>query len=190
MLGRLMLSLRRAAIGATAVTLLSAGLAGAQLGDPSGPGQAVPAPPPQCAQTSACTYSERNSLGPNGGYRFQMLNVCGANCSTQYWVSDVASGKLLLTIDPVRGGGIVAVGRAGNDQDAHPPVRVVVPDYGPNDPACCPSGYRDTTYTWDAAAGMLAAGTPRVVPAQGGPGWEGLQDQLRADGFFDVFPRQ
>ncbi|HZS01739.1 MAG TPA: hypothetical protein VFE37_23680 [Chloroflexota bacterium] len=181
--------LRRATLAAVAGLLLSAELATAQLGDPSGPGQSVPAPPPQCPQTVACTYSEHNSLGPNGGYRFQMLNVCGANCSTQYWVSDAASGKMLLALDPVRGGGIVAVGRSTSETDTHPPVRVVVPDYGPNDPACCPSNYRDTTYTWDAGTSSLVAGTPRLVPTEGGPGWEGLREQLRADGFFDVFPQ-
>jgi hypothetical protein len=182
--------LRLAALAATGALLLSAGLAGAQLGDPGGPGQAVPAPPAQCPHTVACTYSEHNALGSSGGYRFQMLNVCGANCTTQYWVSDVGTGKLLLTIDPVRGGGILAVGRAANEQDAHPPVRVIVPDYGPSDPACCPSGFRDTTYTWDAAGISLVAGTPNVVPTQGGPGLEGLKEQLRTDGFFDVFPQQ
>jgi hypothetical protein len=189
MFSRLPRRLQRAAAGAAAAICLSAGLAGAQLGDPGGPGQAVPAPLAQCPHTVACSYAERNSLGPDGGYRFQMLNVCGANCSTQYWVSDTATGKLLLTLDPVRGGGIVAMGRAPND-DTHPPVRVVVPDYGPNDPACCPTNYRDTTYTWDAAGSSLVAGTPRLTPTQGGPGWEGLQEQLRAESFFDVFPRQ
>jgi len=181
--------LPRAAIAATSALLLSVGLAGAQLGDPGGPGQAVPAPPAQCPRTIACSYSERNTLGSNGGYRFQSLNVCGANCTTQYWVSDVATGKLLLTIDPVRGGGILATGRQANDEDVHPPVRVVVPDYGPNDPACCPSGFRDTTYTWDAASASLVAGPPNMVPTQGGPGLEGLQQQMRDEGFFDVFPR-
>jgi hypothetical protein len=189
MLSRLAPRLRRAAFGATGALLVSVGLAAAQLGDPGGPGQAVPAPPPQCSRTVACSYSEHNTLGPNGGYRFQMLNVCGANCTTQYWVSDMGTGKLLLTIDPVRGGGLLTMGRMANDQDIHPPVRVVVPNYGPNDPACCPSGFRDTTYTWDAVSDSLVAGAPNVVPAQGGPGLEGLQQQLRADDFSDVFPR-
>ncbi|HLH26194.1 MAG TPA: hypothetical protein VK066_27055 [Chloroflexota bacterium] len=190
MLSRLPRSLRHASFAAAAATLCSVGLAGAQLGDPGGPGQAVPQPPPQCPHTIACTYSEHNALGANGGYRFQMLNVCGANCSTQYWVSDVASGNSLLALDPVRGGGVIAVGRATNDQDVHPPVRVVLPDYGPNDPACCPTNYRDTTYTWDAASGSLVPGTPRLIPTQDGPGWDGLREQLRSEGFFDVFPQQ
>jgi hypothetical protein len=181
--------LRHVALAAAAIAL-SASVASAQLGDPTGPGQSVPQPPAQCPRTIACSYSEHNALGQNGGYRFQMLNVCGANCTTQYWVSDMVSGKSLLTIDPVRGGGIVAVGRATSDQDVHPSVRVVVPDYGPNDPACCPTNYRDTTYTWDAAGGALVADQPRLVPTQSVEGWQGLREQLRGDGFFDVFPTQ
>ena len=181
--------LRRAACAAAAWTLLTAGWAGAQLGDPSGPGQAVPAPPAQCPQTISCSYSERNALGPAGGYRFQMLNVCGANCTTQYWVSDMATSKPLLTVDPVRGGGIVAFERPSNDREVHSRVRVVVPDYGPNDPACCPTNYRDTTYTWNAATSSLVAGQPRLIPTQSVAGWDAMQEQLRGEGFFNAFPQ-
>ena len=121
----------------------------AQLGDPSGPGQAVPAPPAQCPDIISCSYSERNALGPDGGYRFQTLaNVCGANCTTQYWVSDMATSKPLLTVDP---------GAAASSPSSVPattarstPACGSRPHYGPNDPACCPTNYRDTTYTWNA----------------------------------------
>src|SRR5215210_104496 len=103
---------RAAILGAAAASLLSVGVAAAQLGNPDGPGQAVAAPSAQCPRTIACTYAEHNTLGPDESYRFQMLSVCGANCTTQYWVSNAADGKPLLSVDPVRGGGIVAMGRA------------------------------------------------------------------------------
>src|SRR4051794_25202441 len=86
----------------------SATSAGSALGDPAGPGQPVAMPDPQCASTVACRYAERNLL-PDG-YRLQSLQVCGANCTTQYWVSARTDGQQLLEIDPVRGGGVLAVG--------------------------------------------------------------------------------
>ncbi len=177
-------------VGALAAVLsaLTVGLAWAQLGNPQGPGQAVSQPPAMCDQTVSCTYSERNALGQNGGYRFQSLLVCGANCTTQYWVSDVATGKLLLGIEPVRGGGLIATGRQANDQDTHPPVRVVVPDYGPNDPACCPSGYKETTYTYDPSSNALTASASSTIPSQQFPGWQELRQQLEQQQFFPVFP--
>ncbi|HEY7067502.1 MAG TPA: hypothetical protein VII06_38960 [Chloroflexota bacterium] len=186
MSSRLPRRFRIAALAAAAATLLSAGLAAAQLGDPSGPGESVPQPPAQCARTISCQYAERNALGPNGGYRFQELILCGANCTTQYWVSNMPEDKLLLATDPVRSGGIVTVGRSTPD-DVHPPIRVVLPDYGPNDAACCPSNWRDTTYTWDPATSTLVAGTPNLVPTQGGPSIEDLRNEIRDAGFFDVF---
>ena len=179
---------RAAAVAAAIATVLSGGLAAAQLGDPGGPGQAVSQPAALCARTVSCTYSERNSLGPEGGYRFQSLLVCGANCATQYWVSDMATGKLLLGIDPVRGGGLVASGRQSSPQDTHPPVRVLVPDYQPSDAACCPSGYKETTYTYDAASNSLTASASNVVPSQQFPGWQELRQQWEQQGFFPVFP--
>jgi hypothetical protein len=176
---------RAATLGAAVAVLLSGGLAAAQLGDPRGPGQAVPAPPPMCTQTISCTYGERNYL-PDG-YRVQALNVCGANCTTQYWVSNISDGKSLLTLDPVRGGGIVAVG-GGTPVNEHAAVRVILPSYGPSDPACCPSGYSDTTYTWDAANGTLVAGTPSTIPSGSFGGWDAMRETLQRDGFFPVFP--
>jgi hypothetical protein len=168
------------AIGALSVT------AHAQLGNPTGPGQAVPPPPAQCPDTIACTYSEHNYL-PDG-YRFQRLQVCGANCTTQYWVSNLADGQLLLTIEPVRGGGIIAIGQAASAADAHPPLRVIVPDYLPSDALCCPSQFKDTTYTWDAARNTLVASASRVIPAGEFGGWEALRQELQGEQFFDVFP--
>ena len=35
----------------------------------------------------------------------------------------------------------------------------------------------------------LVAGTPRLIPAQGSPGWDGINAQLRADGFSEVWPQ-
>ena len=179
--------LRVCRVAAPAVVLavvLSAGGAHAQLGNPQGPGESVPVPPAQCARTISCTYSERNSV--DGGYRFQALSLCGANCTTQYWVTNSADGQVLVTVDPVRGGGLLASGRSGPD-DAHPPVRVIVPHYAPTDAMCCPSGYQDTTYTWDAARNVLVAGTPTVTPSASFPGWDGLRNELERDGFSEVF---
>ena len=178
--------LRLAALAAAAATILSAGLVGAQLGDPRGPGEAVPQPPAMCAQTISCTYDERTFL-PHG-YRFQSLTVCGANCTTQYWVSDSTDNKLLLTVEPVRGGGVVAVGRVDSPTGAHPPVRVIIPHYAPTDAACCPSGYQDTTYTWDAARQTLVAGTPTITPSAEFPGWDNLRRSLEGQQFFEVWP--
>ncbi len=179
---------RVAAVAAVAASLLTAGLAAAQLGDPRGPGQAVAQPPAMCPQTITCVYSERNGLGPNGGYRFQALDVCGANCTTQYWVSDMTTGKLLLGLDPVRGGALIATGRQTSDQDTHPPVRVLVPDYAPSDAACCPSGYKETTYTYDAASNSLTASASTTIPSDQFPGWQELRQQWQQQQFFPVFP--
>ena len=179
---------RTAALAAIATSALSAGLAAAQLGDPRGPGEGVAQPPAMCSQTISCTYAERKFPGGQSGYRFQSLNLCGANCTTQYWVSDVETGKPLLSVDPVRGGGYVAVGRATSQEDTHPAIRVIVPDYAPTDAACCPSGYRDTTYTWSATTSALVAGAPTVVPSAQFPGWQALREQWQSQEFFPAFP--
>jgi hypothetical protein len=178
---------RRAAAAALLVGALSAGAAAAQLGDPQGPGESVPVPPAQCARAISCTYSERNSLNPEGGYRFQALSLCGANCSTQYWVSDARGGQVLLTVDPVRGGGLLAVARGSGPDDAHPAIRVIVPNYTPTDAMCCPSGYKDTTYTWDAARNVLVASEPTITPSTSFPGWDALRNQLEQNGYAEIF---
>jgi hypothetical protein len=167
------------------VTWAAPGLAlpAAQIADVTGPGQAVPVPAPQCPSTAACQYAERNFL-PNG-YRVQALQVCGANCTTQYWVSTM-DGTLLLALDPVRGGGILAVGRATVD-DPHPAVRTVMPVYQEGDPACCPSLLADTTYRWDTSTSTLQAGEPSMIPAENFVGWDAFRDFLTTDGYFDVF---
>ena len=173
------------AIIAAAMVSLPAGLAVAQLGDPAGPGQAVPAPPAQCPRTFACQYAERNYLPDS--CRFQALQVCGANCTSQYWASSIPDGQSLLGIDPVRGGGIVAVGQGANPQDPHPPLRTFLPAYAPEDAACCPSQYEDITYTWDPANNALVAGSPTIVPAMEFGGWDATRASLEGEGFFDVF---
>jgi len=150
------------------------------LGDVAGPGQPVARPGPQCPRTIACQYAERNVL-PDG-YRVQSLLVCGANCTTQYWVSSRAAGQQLLELAPVRGGAILAIGPAGGS-DNHPPVRVVVPSYAPADPACCPSGYADTTYTWAPESAGLVADEPILTPASEFPGWDAVRQALQAEGW-------
>jgi hypothetical protein len=178
-------ALPMASLAAVTATALWASPGAAQLGDPQGPGQAVAAPPSMCSRTISCAYGERNYL-PNG-YRFQNLQVCGANCTTQYWVRNIPDDKVLLTLPPVRGGGLVAVRGTSDPNDAHPPVRVVVPDYLPTDAACCPSQYQDTTYTWNAATESLTAGAPTIIPAAQFGGWDNMRQQLQNDQFFPVF---
>ena len=68
------------------------------IGDDSGPGQSVAQPAAQCPHTIACTYAEQNLIPTT--YRLQSLEVCGANCTTQYWVSAMADGQSLLEVDP------------------------------------------------------------------------------------------
>ncbi len=155
-----------------------------QLGDPRGPGQAVARPSSQCPETVACRYSERTFLP--SGYRFQSLEVCGANCTTQYWVTLSTGDRTLLAIPPVRGGGLVLVSRA-TLPDQLQSVRTVLPDYAPKDPACCPSGFRDTVYGWDPGEGALVAQAENVIPAPLFGGWDAERAALQAEGFFEVF---
>lgn len=174
--------------GVVLIGLLTAApaVASAQgLGEPRGPGQRVPMPAPQCARTIACVYGERNVL-PDG-YRVQSLQVCGANCTTQYWISAIADGQALLAIDPVRGGAVLALGRA-HTSDTHPALRSVQPDYGPADPACCPSGFADTTYTWDAATNTMVPGEPVLTAAADFPGWDAVRQELVAEGWLVISP--
>ena len=172
-------------VGMTTLAL-SAGLVAAQIYSPSAPFQSVPPPPAQCPSTLGFTYAERNPLTPSDGYRFQLLQTCGANCATQYWVSNAADGKVLLTIEPVRGGGLVAFDQSNAPQDTHPPLRTIVPDYQPTDAQCCPSQYQDTTYTWDPA-GRALVGSPTVIPAADFPGWESVRQSLEGERFVPVF---
>jgi hypothetical protein len=183
MANRVLTRARPALCAVVVAWLLSASPLLAQVGAPSGPGQAVPQPPPQCPATVGCTYGERNFL-PNG-YEFQQLEVCGANCTTQYWISSLADGSQLLVIDPVRGGGVVAVGRT-TPQYQHPPVRTFLPNYQSGDPACCPSQYADTTYTWNAGSGTLVA-APSIVPAANFTGWDDVRSDFQTQQFTPVF---
>jgi hypothetical protein len=127
-----------------------------------------------------CRYAEQNFLPT--GYRLQSLQVCGANCTTQYWVTSSPDGQQVLEIDPVRSGAVLAVGRAtapGN----HPPVRVVMAMYAPADPACCPSAFSDTMYNSDAGGNTLVAGEPAVTPADQFPGFDAARQELTAEGW-------
>lgn len=166
--------------------LTSAPPAMAQIGDVPGPGQPVSRPAAQCPQTVACTYDER-TLMP-AGYRFQSLTICGANCTTQYWISSIPDGTQLVEVKPTRGGGMVAVARS-NEADGRPAVRTIMPSYGASDPACCPSSYVDTTYTWDAARGSLVPGEPVSTPVTPDDevDWVDAHDMLLQEGFIEVF---
>jgi hypothetical protein len=168
------------------VLSLSTAPANAQIANVPGPGEPVPQPAAQCPQTVSCTYDER-TLTP-AGYRFQSLTVCGANCTTQYWISSVADGKALIEVKPVRGGGMIAVARE-NDGAGRPAVRTVLPNYGASDPACCPSSWVDTTYNWDAAKGVLVPEEPVTTPIQADDeiDWVDAHDMLMQDGFIEVF---
>ena len=165
---------------------LSPTAANAQIGDVPGPGQPVARPASQCPQTTSCTYDER-TIAP-AGYRFQSLTICGADCTTQYWISAVADGKLLVEVNPTRGGGMIAVERE-NDADGHPAIRTIVPDFSASARACCPSSYVDTTYTWDAAKGSMVPGQPVSTPvtAEDEIDWIDAHDMLMQDGFVEVF---
>jgi hypothetical protein len=167
-------------LAAGTVTLFADDPSATAFGDVSGPGQAVSMPAPQCPRTIACQYAERNFL-PDG-YRLQSLQVCGANCTTQYWVSAIDDGRQLIATDPIRGGGVVAVARAP-DPGLLPSVRIVLPSYADGDPACCPSGFADTTYTWDRGSNALVPGEPSVTPASDFPGWDAVRQELTATGW-------
>lgn len=80
---------------------------------------------------------------------------------------------------------MIAVARSA-DGGGPPAVRVVMPGYGPSDPACCPSSYVETTYTWDAAEGTLVAGEPLSTPIGEGDGWASAHELLVQDGFYEV----
>jgi hypothetical protein len=177
----------RVALGAAAIAgaLSVSPLLAQGIEAPSGPGQAVAQPPAQCPDTISCTYSERNF--PPDGYRLQRLDVCGANCTSQYWVSTIPDGAQVLEIDPVRGGGVIAVAQS-TGQDPHPAVRTVMPDPQSGDPACCPSQYADTTYTWDDGSASLVPGTPAVIPAADFGGWDDVRAALQSDKYVVVFP--
>jgi hypothetical protein len=158
--------------------IITAPTAHGQIADVSGPGQSAVQPPPQCPRTIACHYAEQNFV-PNG-YRLQALEVCGANCTTQYWVSAITDGQALLTIDPTRGGAILAVDRSGGSQ---PRVRTVMASYASTDPACCPSGFTDTTYSWDTASNALVPTTSDFTPADQFPGYDATRKALAAEGW-------
>ena len=151
------------------------------LGDPGGPGQVVARPAAECPRTIACQYAERTFL-PDG-YRIQSLQVCGANCTTRYWVSTSTDDQQILALDPVRGGAVIAVRPSMPTTSAHPEVRVVGASYGSGDPACCPSSYTDTTYIWDDASGVLVSGSPQMTSAADFPGWDQVRQELQVEGW-------
>jgi hypothetical protein len=169
----------RRVIGALVVlNLLTTLPAYAQIADAPGPGEPVARPASQCPQAIGCQYAEAHLLPTD--YLLQSLQVCGANCTSQYWIAAVSDGHQLLATDPVRGGAVVAVQRTPGD---YPPVRVVMAMYGPNDPGCCPSAFSDTTYTWDPSTSSLVAGDPNITPADQFAGYEATRNELSAEGW-------
>ena len=57
------------------------------------------------------------------------------------------------------------------------------------DPACCPSGFADTTYAWDTASGtLIVAGDPVMIPSPAFEGWDAARQRLKDEGFFDALP--
>jgi hypothetical protein len=58
-----------------------------------------------------------------------------------------------------------------------------MPSYAPTDAACCPSGYADTTFTWDAASGTLVGGEPMVTASADFPEWDAVRAELEAEGW-------
>ena len=70
--------------------------------------------------------------------------------------------KTLLKVAPTDGAGGVSVAVV-----AGKPV-MTRPLYGPEDPNCCPSALRKTTYAWDGAAFKEESVTTEVNPAGGG----------------------
>ena len=177
----------RALLLAAAVLLLTVGPIFAQERGLLGSSQGEPPPTAQCPADLICTYAEHQLL--YAGYRFQALLLCGANCSAQYWVASIPDGRVLIATGAVRGGGIVAIRSAPGMADPHPPVRIVLPDYAPEDPGCCPSRFKDTTYTWDTSTASLVESSVRFLPASEMTDWDAFRASLEAEQFFDVFRR-
>ena len=154
-------ALPAAVLAVAATAMLSIGVA-REPGAPTASAQADEPPAARCPADLACTYAE--VVNPYIAYRFQLERTCGANCSQRYWVTEAASGRVLLATPPTRHGEMALVDRG--DQDPYPPVRTLLPDYGPSDAMCCPSRYLDVTYTWDPARGVLVADPPTIVPPE------------------------
>jgi hypothetical protein len=60
---------------------------------------------------------------------------------------------------------------------------VVIPAYAPQDPACCPSAFSDTTYSWEAASNTLVAGDATATPADEFPGYDATRQALTGEGW-------
>lgn len=116
------------------------------------------------------------------GYRLQSLQICGANCTTQYWIAAMSDGHQLLELDPVRGGAIMAVSRT-MPPDGHAQVRIIMPNYAQTDPACCPSAYSDTLYSWDPDSDTLVAADASLTPADQFAGYDATRQELLTEGW-------
>ena len=142
--------------------LTSAPPAMAQIGDVPGPGQPVSRPAAQCPQTVSCTYDER-TLMPAGvpisvaDHLWRQLHDSVLDQLDPRWEAARRGAAHARRRHDRRG----TLKRSGMDARR---VRTIVPSYGASDPACCPSSYVDTTYTWDNARGSLVPGEPVSTP--------------------------
>ena len=119
-----------------------------------------PAPAAACPNDlTACTYAETLPFGLGvdpARYRVQARRGCGANCTETYWVTNAATGQVLLYVSD-RG----AVLATREDQ-----VRAIVPSDVGRQGLCCPIQFTDTTYTWDSARGALMPLQALTLPAE------------------------
>jgi hypothetical protein len=76
--------------------------------------------------------------------------------------SDGIGTKTLLKVAPTDGPGGLAVAVVGGQ------LVMTRPIYGPEDPNCCPSSLRKTTYAWDGSAFAVQSETTEANPAGGG----------------------
>ena len=142
----------------------------------------MPQPTVQCpAEEVSCTYADRYLT--HNGYRFQMLQICGVSCRTEFWVS-TPDGQVLLNT-PMHNTGILAVRTSGPGVNPEtPPVRVVVPLFAATDRLCCPSEYSSTVYEYNPAGSFTPTPLPNVPAAS----LEDLKQSVTAEGWTVVFP--
>jgi hypothetical protein len=137
--------------------------------------QVEPAPAPVCTiEFTACTYGESMPFAIDFNaprYRIQGRLACGANCTSTYWITNAATGALLLNASDT---GVVLATRENQ-------IRLIVPSDVGRQARCCPTQFVDTTYTWDPSRGVLAESArstitvddyDRVVQGLEGQGFE------------------
>jgi hypothetical protein len=170
--------LRLAALAAATASMLLMGRGAAQVA----PVEPMPQPTVQCpAEEVSCTYVDRYLT--HNGYRFQMLQICGVSCRTEFWVS-TPDGQVLLNT-PMHNTGILAVRTSGAGVNPEtPPVRVVVPLFAATDRLCCPSEYSSTVYEYNPAGSFAPTPLPNVPAAS----LEDLKQSVTSEGWTVVLP--